>query len=157
MEVSEQLRRWRDFMAQVYTGMSEISECQSKDNQAKMSVVLEYLAASALRCQADLEQSTGLPPARSELPLDCLHDTEANERYLSALQLAMHASYEVNEEKGDDYTPASHVLVALIADVERKISGPALYDEGPSLLVEEDENPALNAGLFGESLFDIED
>ena len=124
-------------MAQVYTGMSEISECRSKRNQAKMSVVLEYLAASALRCQADLEQSTGLPPARSELPLDCLHDTEANERYLSALQLAMHASYEVNEEKGDDYTSASHILHTLVAGVEREVYGPFLDDNGPSLFAEQ--------------------
>jgi len=138
LDVSEQqLRRWRDFMAQVYTGMSEVSECRSKRNQAKMSVVLEYLAASAIRCQADLEQATGLPPARLKLPIDRLHDTEANERYLSALQRAMHASYEVDEEKSEDDTPASHILHTLVADVEREVYGPVVDDEGPSLFAEQ--------------------
>ena len=137
MEVSEQqLRRWRDFMAQVYTGLGELNECRRTGNHDKMQDVRDYLAASALRCQAELEQITGLPPARSELPLVRLHDTEANDRFLRALQLAMHSSYDVNHEKDDDdYTPASHILVALIADVEREISGPLFDDSGPSLFV----------------------
>ena len=134
MDVSEQqLRQWRDFMDQVYTGTWEILECKSNRNQQKITVVLEYLAANALRWRADLEQSTGLPPACSELPLNRLHNTEANERFLFALKQAMNAAFEVDSEKFDDDAPAGRLLQILVADVEREVYGPVLDDEGPSL------------------------
>ena len=156
MDVSEQqLRRWRDFMAQVYVATEEISQCHSKRNSAKMSVVLRYLAANALRCQVDLEQSTGLPPTPLKLPFVRLHRTEANERLLRILQLAMHTCSDVDDEKHEDDNPNSQVLWALIRDVEREVSGPFLNDEGPSLLIEEDDSPVFNAGLFGEDIYEF--
>lgn len=137
MDVSEQqLRQWRDFMDQVYIGTWEIEECQSKRNEQKMIVVLEYLAANALRWRADLEQYTGLPPVCSELPLKCLHNTEANERFLFALKQAMYAAFDVDREKFDDDAPAGRLLAILVADVEREVYGPLLDDEGPSLFAE---------------------
>ncbi len=143
MEVSEEhLRQWRDFMEQVYIGTWEIQESLSNGNRAKVTTILEYLAANSFRLKAQLEKSEGMPSSPQRLLIDRLHNTEANQSYLAALEQALHMAHDVDAEQSEEDSPRSDVLQVLVADVKREISGLPPGYNGASLFAEQDADTA---------------